>query len=88
MFYIDRVDTPLLLLTGKKDYTVNWQQSINMFLALKRLNKKVNLVLYPNEGHSFMKQKNILDSSQKIKDWFNYFLKGENEPKWLNEGLY
>lgn len=87
LFYADRIETPLLLITGKKDYTVNWQQSITMYLALKRLNKNVNLVLYPNEGHSFMKRKNILDSSQKIKEWFNYYLKGEKEPQWLNEGL-
>lgn len=87
LFFVDKIETPLLLITGKKDYTVNWQQSVTMFLALKRLNKKVNLVLYPNEGHSFMKQKNILDSSQKIKEWFNYYLKGEKQPKWLIEGL-
>lgn len=88
LFFADKIETPLLLITGKKDYTVNWNQSVTMYLALKRLNKRVNLVLYPDEGHSFMKQRNILDSSKKIKDWFNYYLKDEKEPKWLNEGLY
>lgn len=83
LFHADKINTPLLLLTGKNDYIVNWNQSITMFLALKRLNKTVNLVLYPNEGHVLMKRKNIIDSSNKIKTWFDYHLKGMQKPDWL-----
>ncbi len=88
LFHADKIKTPLLLLTGKNDYVVNWNQSIILFLALKRLNKTVNLILYPNEGHTLMNRKNIIDSSAKIKDWFDFYLKNEIKPDWLNEGLY
>lgn len=88
LFFAENITTPLLLLTGKKDYVVNWTQSVTMFLALKRLKKDVNMVLYPDEGHVLMKKKNIIDSSEKIKSWFDYNLKNKDRPNWLREGLH
>ena len=83
LFYAENITTPMLLITGKKDYVVNWTQSVTMFLALKRLKKDVNMILYPNEGHVLMKKKNMIDSSQKIKNWFDYYLKNKEKPDWL-----
>ncbi|MBL1410212.1 alpha/beta hydrolase family protein [Sphingobacterium faecale] len=83
LFHSEKINTPLLLLTGKNDYVVNWTQSITMFLALKRLNKIVNLILYPNEGHVLMNKNNKEDASDKIKSWFEYYLKNRPKPDWL-----
>lgn len=87
LFYAKNITTPLLLITGNKDYVVNWTQSVTMFLALKRLKKDVNMILYPNEGHVLMKKDNKIDASNKMKDWFDFYLKNRDKPHWMKEGL-
>lgn len=76
--------TPLLLLTGKEDHTVYWEQSISMFLALKRLGKDVNLLLYPNEDHVLMNPDNRKDASDKMQQWFDHYLKDAPRAKWMD----
>lgn len=85
---IKNINTPLLLISGKEDYQVNWQQSVYMFLGMKRVNKEVCLLLYPKEGHQILKKENVFDMDNKIKDWFDYFLKEYKKPDWLKEGLH
>ena len=61
--HIEKVQTPLLLISGKTDYQINWQQSVMMFLAMKRLKKETELLLFPGEGHVLMRKENQLDFS-------------------------
>lgn len=78
------ISTPLLLITGDNDYVINWQQSLYMFNAMKRLGKDVQLLLYKNEGHSINSAKNRIDVSRRTKQWFDFYLKDRTEPDWLN----
>lgn len=78
------IKTPLLLISGKQDYVVNWNESVTMFLALKRQNKEVNLLMYPNEGHAIMKPENKKDVADKMKGWLDHYLKQGKKPEWLN----
>lgn len=73
--HVEKVQTPLLLISGKADYQINWQQSVMMFLAMKRLKKETELLLYPGEGHVLMKRENQLDADKRIKQWFDKYLK-------------
>ncbi|MGV8815783.1 MAG: YqiA/YcfP family alpha/beta fold hydrolase [Gelidibacter sp.] len=73
--HVENVTTPLLLWTGKKDYQVYWQQSIEMFLALKRLGKQSQLVLFEDEGHALSDTTNKLQLSREIMNWFEKYLK-------------
>lgn len=82
--HAENISTPLLLITGDKDYVINWQQSLYMFNAMKRLGKDVQLLLYKNEGHSINETKNRIDVSRRTKEWFDYYLKGKMKPNWLN----
>ncbi|SKC10653.1 Dipeptidyl aminopeptidase/acylaminoacyl peptidase [Sphingobacterium nematocida] len=84
IFNSTQINTPLLIWTGKKDYHVNWSQSVSMFLALKRQNKTVNLLLYPDEAHVLSNFDNKVDAAVKVKQWFDFYLKGRAEPVWLN----
>lgn len=72
---VEKLDTPLLLWAGKDDYNVNWDQSIYMFMAMKRLGKKGKLLLFNDDGHSMMKPENKKRLSEEILSWFNYYLK-------------
>lgn len=82
IYYAESVTTPLLLVTGDKDYVVNWQQSLLMFNALKKLNKEVALLIYIDEDHQILKNKNQKDVSTKVKQWFDHYLKDEKIPEW------
>ncbi|WP_199597979.1 S9 family peptidase [Gelidibacter salicanalis] len=75
--YIEKLNTPLMLWTGKKDNNVNWTQSINMFMAMKRLNKIGELVLFENESHYLLNPENQENLSIKIFNWFKFYLKKE-----------
>ncbi len=87
IFQSGNIDTPLLLFAGKKDLNVDWNQSLAMFFALKRQGKEVNLILYPDEGHTIFHQKNLLDVNRRVKQWFDFYLKESDKPEWLNKGL-
>ncbi|MCB1106457.1 MAG: alpha/beta fold hydrolase, partial [Cephaloticoccus sp.] len=41
LFFADRVNTPLLILFGDEDGAVPWEQGIELYLALRRLDKDV-----------------------------------------------
>ncbi|ERJ59344.1 alpha/beta hydrolase family protein [Sphingobacterium paucimobilis] len=81
--YAENVNTPLLLIAGKSDYKINWNQSVMYFMALKKAGKQVNMLLYPGEDHELLNAENKKDASDKIKSWFEYYLKNGNKPDWL-----
>jgi dipeptidyl aminopeptidase/acylaminoacyl peptidase len=74
--HADRITTPLLSWTGKSDNNVPATQSMELHLALRRLQKKNILLVYPNEGHTVLNPANQLDLNKRIKQWFDSFLKG------------
>lgn len=70
-----KVNTPVLIWTGKEDYNVDWNQSIYFHMALRRLQKKNKLLLFPKEGHTINTLENQVVLTQEIKKWFDFYLK-------------
>ncbi len=52
IMFADRIETPLMLITGDLDYNVPARQSMEMYYAMRRLDKEVVWVRYVNGGHS------------------------------------
>lgn len=77
------INTPLLAWSGNQDFNVHWTQSIEFYLALRRLNKTSTLLMYPNEPHQLMKNENQKDLYFKMKDWFGYYLKNKPKAPWM-----
>lgn len=73
--HVEKIETPLLLWSGKKDTNVNWTQSINMFIALKRLNKVSKLLLFEDEPHMLFQKANQKKLSRSIFKWMELYLK-------------
>jgi dipeptidyl aminopeptidase/acylaminoacyl peptidase len=71
----EKIETPLLSWTGKSDGTVDWRQSVELHLALKRLKKTNTLLVYPNERHILNNLEAQLDLTLRIKKWFDQYLK-------------
>ena len=53
--YVDKVETPVLLLHGEADNRVPIEQSEQYFVALRRLGKEVEFVRFPDCAHSMMR---------------------------------
>lgn len=87
LFYMDRVETPVLIMHNDEDGAVPWYQGIEMFMALKRLNKPAWLLQYNGEDHNLVKRKNRKDLSVRLSQFFDHYLKGEPAPLWMTEGL-
>ena len=79
----DRINTPLLLWSGKNDEHVEWRQSVEMFMALSSLKKEVRLLLFPDDPHVLIKPRNQIEATEKILQWFGYYLKNEKKPTWF-----
>ncbi|MBZ0200296.1 MAG: prolyl oligopeptidase family serine peptidase, partial [Ignavibacteriaceae bacterium] len=86
LFYADKVHTPVLLMHGDEDDAVPWYQSIEFYLALRRLGKDVIFLQYKGEPHHPKKYANKLDYSIKMKEYFDYHLKGGRPAEWIKNG--
>lgn len=84
---ITNLQIPLLLWSGKEDLQVDWHQSIEYYLAMRRLGKKGIMLIYPQEGHILAKPSNQEDVTRRVLQWFGYFLKEEKNSEWINNGI-
>ena len=87
VFHARHVETPLLIQFGDADEAVPWQQGIELYLALRRLDKQVIFLQYRGEPHHLKQYGNKLDYSIKMKEFFDHHLKGAPAPDWMREGV-
>ena len=87
LFFADKVNTPLLIMHNDNDGAVPWYQGIELFMALRRLNKPVWMLQYNNEAHNLMERRNRKDLSIRLQQFFDHYLKGAPAPMWMTHGL-
>ena len=87
IFFADRITTPLLIMSNDTDGAVPWYQGIELFTAMRRLGKPAWLLSYNGEEHNLTKRPNRQDLSIRMSQFFDHFLKGGPEPKWMKEGI-
>ncbi|MCP4150070.1 MAG: S9 family peptidase [bacterium] len=87
VFFADKINTPLLIQFGDRDGAVPWYQGIELYLAMRRLNKNCIFLQYNNEGHHLKKYPNKLDYTIKMKQYLDHYLKGKPAPKWMTKGV-
>ncbi|GAA4466480.1 prolyl oligopeptidase family serine peptidase [Nibrella saemangeumensis] len=86
LFYANRITTPLLMMHNDADGSVPWYQGIEMFTALRRLNKPVWMLVYNGEDHNLTQRHNAKDLSIRMYQFFDYYLKDTPAPVWMTEG--
>ena len=79
--------TPTDLTDGDEDGAVPWYQGIELYLAMRRLQKDCVFLQYRGEPHHLGKYANKLDYSIKMKEYFDYYLKGLPAPDWIIKGV-
>lgn len=81
--YVENVTTPLLTWTGEKDTQVNPYQSMEFYIALRRLGKPHIMLTYPEEGHVILNLEKQKDLTLKMEEWLDYYLKKGEQPAWM-----
>jgi dipeptidyl aminopeptidase/acylaminoacyl peptidase len=87
IFFADKVQTPLLMMHNDGDGAVPWYQGIEMYMALRRLNKPVWMLNYNGQGHGLTQRQDKIDLAIRMKQFFDHYLKGESIPPWMKSGV-
>ncbi|MBX9735117.1 MAG: prolyl oligopeptidase family serine peptidase, partial [Chitinophagaceae bacterium] len=83
IYFAGDINTPLLSWTGLEDTQVEARQSIELYMAMRRLGKQHIMLLYPDEIHEILKRENTEDLTRKVESWFGHYLKGEPIESWM-----
>jgi dipeptidyl aminopeptidase/acylaminoacyl peptidase len=84
---VENMNTPVLYLHGEADPTVNWEQGLEWYNALRFLEKPIIWLSYPDEGHGLSKLQNRIDFQYRLQDFFDHHLKGAPAPEWMTNGV-
>ncbi len=79
IYYVDRAQTPLLIMHGKEDTRVHPAQSMELYrhIKVRKPDLPLRLVYYPGEGHGNTRSTSRYDYNLRAMEWFNRHLKGE-----------
>lgn len=87
LFTAYKVETPLLMLHNDEDGAVPWEEGIQFFVALRRLNRPVWLLNYNGEAHGLRQSHNQLDWTIRMQQFFDHYLMDAPPPVWMEEGV-
>lgn len=78
LFYLDRVQTPILILQGTEDEATPTFLADELFTSLQRLGKETTYVRYQGEGHTITSYTRAaqIDYLTRVFNWFDTWIKG------------
>ena len=71
VFFADKIHTPLLMLHNDEDGAVPWYQGIEMFVAMRRLQKPVWMLNYNGQGHGLSREADRKDWAIRMQQFFS-----------------
>ncbi|MBV8362472.1 MAG: S9 family peptidase [Deltaproteobacteria bacterium] len=80
LFSADRIRIPLLIAQGANDPRVTQLESEQIVAAIEKNGGAVTYVLYPDEGHGFVRPANIIDFVARTEKFLAEHLGGRYEP--------
>lgn len=87
LFHFPKVTTPVAIMHNDEDGAVPWYQGIEMFTALRRLQKPAWLLNYNGDAHNLVKRENRKDIQRREQQFFDHFLKGKPAAPWIEKGV-
>lgn len=76
--YVDRIETPVLILHGDEDPNTFISNSKEMYQALKALGRTVEFVHFPREEHGFEEPNHRVDEATRWVAWFSKYVKRDD----------
>lgn len=87
VFHARNMNTPLMILHGIDDGSVDWLQAVEFYNALRFNGKNVILLSYPGEGHHLSKLENQIDFQERQMQFLDHHLKGKPAADWMIKGV-
>lgn len=81
--FVDKINTPLLIMHSDQDLRTGFVQSEMLYKSLKILNKPVEYIRYPDEGHELSRSGNplrMMDRLVRIIEFFERYAKHPETP--------
>jgi dipeptidyl aminopeptidase/acylaminoacyl peptidase len=80
LFFVDKINKPLLIGQGANDPRVKQSEADQIVKAMQEKNIPVTYVLYPDEGHGFARPENRMSFNAVTEIFLSQFLGGRFEP--------
>jgi dipeptidyl aminopeptidase/acylaminoacyl peptidase len=77
LFNYEKINKPLLVFQGANDVRVLPVESDEIVKGVQKSGVPVEYVVYPNEGHGFMKKENQITTSKKTLAFLDKYLKND-----------
>lgn len=87
VFNIKKMNTPLLMIHNRRDGAILFSQAVELYLALRRANKRVWMLEYDEEDHEINEENNKLDFTIRMQQFFDHYLNNKPAPKWMTRGI-
>ncbi len=87
LFHFPKVTTPVVIMHNDEDGAVPWYQGIEMFTALRRLQKPVWMLNYNGDAHNLVQRQNRKDIQRRQLQFFDHYLKGKRAAPWIEKGV-
>jgi dipeptidyl aminopeptidase/acylaminoacyl peptidase len=81
------LETPMLMMFGDEDGTVDFRQGVEFYNYARRAGKEFVMLVYPGADHGLREEANQVDYHRRILQWFGHYLKGEPAAPWMTEGV-
>ena len=73
--FVDKWDTPIMIITGEYDFRIPYTQSLQAFTAARARGLDARLVSFENEAHQVFKPQNSLVWNREFFGWLDKYLK-------------
>ncbi len=73
--FVRNWNTPILIITGEKDYRIPYTQSLEAYTAARLMGIDARLVSFPDEAHQVFKPQNALVWHSEFYKWLDKYLK-------------
>jgi dipeptidyl aminopeptidase/acylaminoacyl peptidase len=80
LFNADKIQVPLMVLQGANDPRVLKVESDEIVAAVKKKGIPVEYVLFPDEGHGFVKKENEIKGYTQVLEFLDSYLRGSPSP--------
>ncbi len=87
IFNLESMNTPLLVEFGTEDGAVDFNQGVELYNTMRRMQKPFVMLVYEGENHGLGREENQIDYATRAFEWHEHFLLGEEAADWIDEGL-
>ena len=77
LFHADKITKPVIVLQGANDPRVLQAESDDIVAAARDNGVPVEYVIFPDEGHGFLKKENNIKASKEVLKFLDKYLKGD-----------